>query len=303
MGRLRRFFYNNKNQILKVTGIIITVIVVIQILNAIAKNQLKNQKEEVQTIDYGKDVSPVTNERKNSDEYTKEKSILKAFTDYCNNKDYESAYSLLSDNCKEALYPNINIFIANYCNVKFASNKTCGFQLWNGNTYVAEIRDNIMATGEYRKEEYAQDYITIENNGKLNISNLIRRYKYNNKRVEEGQITIEMKEMQIYKEYTNIKVEVTNKTKNTVKLDTLENDKNIILKDDNNSRYYVSISDLTEEDVTIEPAETKQLNLKFFVDSREGLNFKELMINKIIANLEAYNQNTNYAYIETKIEM
>ena len=37
---------------------------------------------------------------------------------------------------------------------------------------------------------------------------------------------------------------------------------NIILKDDNNSRYYVSISDLTEEDVTIEPAETKQINFK-----------------------------------------
>lgn len=306
MERIRRFIHNNRNLIFKVVGITIVVLVAIQIFNQIAKNKQKESQTQTQaTIDYGKDISAVTSEKKEERTYTGEKTQLEKFAYYCNQKDYEKAYDLLSEDCKQVLYPNIEIFKSNYCDEYFDSDKTVEFQLWSGSTYQAKIRNNVMSTGEYVDKKFTEDYITVDDEGKLNIDNFVRREKYTQTQINNSNIIVKIDNIEIFKEYSIVNISLMNKTRNTIKLDTLETDSNIYILDNKNVKYNVSVSEITQNQVSVIPSETKQIPLKFYIEEREDLDINKLKINKIIQNQELYEQSAeNYKdYAKVEIEL
>ena len=45
-----------------------------------------------------------------------EVGIIQNFIEYCNNKNIEKAYELLSDDCKSEMYPTANDFYSKYIN-------------------------------------------------------------------------------------------------------------------------------------------------------------------------------------------
>ena len=174
MEGFRIFFHQNIIKIVATIVAIIMTLALIYVLNSYYKNK-KKDPEETQTDQYGRDYAILTDTQKNEAVYTKETNIMQQFVDYCNAKDYENAYNLLSDDCKNALYPNINIFIENYCNPNFETIKTCNFQAWNTSTYLVEIRNDAITSGEYTNTEYIRDYYTISADGKLSINSYVKR--------------------------------------------------------------------------------------------------------------------------------
>lgn len=284
MERFRRFFYNNKNQIYKAIGIIAVILITIQILNQLAKKELEKRREETETIDYGKDISAVTQEKKNKYEYSSQKEIMEEFVNYCNEENYEEAYNLLTDDCKETLYPNIDIFIENYCKTNFETKKTCSFQTWSENTYLVEIRENIMATGNYVEGQSLQDYFTIVNN-KININGFIQKIQYESTQTE-GDIRIKLNSLDIYKDYVIANITFINQTQHNAMLNTLEKDENIEITDENGIKYFSIISELTENDVTAIPGEVKQIPIRFFITKRKDQEFKEMSFKNIVENTE-----------------
>ena len=50
MERIRRFFYNNKGDIFKIIGIVATVIILIQLLNQVAKRKNEETRKEMKKV-------------------------------------------------------------------------------------------------------------------------------------------------------------------------------------------------------------------------------------------------------------
>ena len=173
---------------------------------------------EERTVDYNKDYSIISDEYKDESTYKRETNILNQFANYCSEKNYEQAYALLTDDCKEALYPDIDTFIQGYCNKNFEDKKTCKFQAWNEQTYLVEIRRDAMSSGVYSETNYLQDYYTVDGN-KLSISSFIKRQKVN-KEKEEKNINVRVINVDYYIDYTSVSFNVSNNTTTKMIVDT-----------------------------------------------------------------------------------
>ena len=155
MNKLIRYWNQNRLKII-ITGIIIVfIIILIQTINAILKNTRLEENENKETIvDTSKPSESVITGEKLPEETTDSNvETIKQFVDLCNEKDYQSAYNLLTEDCKNELYNTLDIFIENYCNKVFNIEKTYNLELWqySTNTYtyrITYIENNMLATGE-----------------------------------------------------------------------------------------------------------------------------------------------------------
>ena len=103
------------------------------------------------------------------------KKIIDNFVTYCNNGEIEEAYNLLSEECKEELFPDLETFKNNYHSKIFTDYKMYNLMAWinsdNCFTYKVEITEDILTTGG-ASELNIEDYYTIVKNNneyKLNI--------------------------------------------------------------------------------------------------------------------------------------
>lgn len=194
----------------------------------------------------------------------------------------EEAYNLLSDNCKQAEYPSINVFIDGYYSNNFAKKQTYNYQVWDKNTYKIELRDDILTSGIYYEDVYVEDYYTIGQGG-LNINGYIKRESIDNT-VEKNNVKVELKTIDYYKKYTICTVQVTNQTDETIKLDTRENPETIYLVDKNGVQYNSLNYENYEEDFIIEKGETKTITIKINAAYMSNLNVQSLNFTKVILN-------------------
>ena len=78
--------------------------------------------------------SVITENRNNSNINKVNVNIIDNFIEYCNNGNVKEAYDLLSSDCKESKYPNVDIFTNNYYNKIFETSKTYTVQAWISDT-------------------------------------------------------------------------------------------------------------------------------------------------------------------------
>ena len=103
--------------------------------------------------------------------------VLKKFVQLCNENNIEEAYNLLSDECKQNVYPNLEGFTQNYVNIVFKNKKNLEAKNWieyeDYVTYLVTYTGDIISTGDVNSEKF-QDYITIDcESNKLNINKYI----------------------------------------------------------------------------------------------------------------------------------
>lgn len=167
-NKIIRFY--NQNRILFWTIIltVVAVIVLIHILNNfVAKN---NQTTDAISILNTNSTKADTNyfvisERRIN---LQETEVIYNFLNYCNNGEVEKAYELLSSDCKEILYPSLNIFTKNYYNRIFNTKKLFRVQalIANGNyyTYQIDFTEDILETGKIDDSSIIDYYTIVENN-------------------------------------------------------------------------------------------------------------------------------------------
>ena len=154
-NKILRFYNQNRYLVWTVILTIVGIIVLIQTLNnfIVQKNQTESQynntemtiaeeikQKESHTVISGKDMKPeVTN-------------VIDTFMYYCNNGKAEEAYNLLSEDCKNILYPTYEGFYKNYYLRIFNEKKTYKAQAYISNsnlyTYRMDFTEDIMATRE-----------------------------------------------------------------------------------------------------------------------------------------------------------
>lgn len=286
MNKLIRFYNQNRKKILVIGLIIIFGIALLQLLNYFAKTQKDNLPENYSTDDvsvYQPDRSLVTGSIVPEKNFSKQSSLINNFMEYCNNGKIQEAYVLLSDDCKNILYPSLEEFKTKYYNIIFNQKRKYSIENWTGDIYRIDMTEDILATGKSNEGLVTQDYFTIvsqESELKLNISKLIKVEELN-KEKKDSNLLVKVKKREVYMDYEVYDFEIKNVSNQKIELDSLENTDSIYITDNNNINYYSYSNELSKELFEIERGHINEISIRFsnpYIHDRkiESLTFSDV---------------------------
>lgn len=207
-----KFWRKNSKKIL--VGLV--VFLIIFIINNILKNMPEKIPEPSTT--YTPHVSVMTEEEV-PEKYSREVvSIIDRYFNYCNNADYENAYNCITQECKDAYYPNLESFTGYVKEVFEGKKKIYNIQSYSivDNKYIYSVRilDDILANGTTDGYYYYEEkFVLTEINGqmKLSIGEFISQSDPNI-RVEDEYMIVEIVDKVVDYETETYKVVITNKS-------------------------------------------------------------------------------------------
>ncbi len=313
MNWIIRMYNQNRNIIFLVIIAVIFIIILIQGINYLSTRQLEENNREQEDIAmepdevYNKNVSALYGENaaptNDAENYN---NILDTFLTYCLNGDIANAYSLLSDVCKEELYPSQQVFEQQYYENIFDKNKIYDYQYWAGKTYQVTISDDILKTGGTGTK--IRDYYTIvreeNNNFKLNINGFIGKTEINSTEEDEG-IKVTVKNLLQYNNYAIYEINIKNNTDKTILLDSQTNSNSIYAVNHTgdeavNLRAYTE--DINPEDLIVLSKGEKTLKIRFNTNYSSTINVNTIVFSNVVMNYDDYKVN-NENYINNVIRI
>lgn len=276
--KIRDFFKRNKSKIL----IALLVWLVIFIINQIVKNYKGPQ---IPTISYSPHEAIMDNSKVPEKIRGPIEELIGKYIDCCNNKDYEGAYNLLSEECKRELYPNIEDF-KKYIDTIFNEKKVHAIQDFSNkdNTYVykVDIFEDILKTGMTGEDElsvYSEKFVIKNDNNNLSLS--IREYiekRENYQIYEDEYIKVEVLNMTQTYENQVYSVKLTNRSQYPIVLANKTEKYEILLelKDDRRN-----IQDMPNGGIYLNPYESKQTEFKFVKFFDENQDVKSIVFNAV----------------------
>lgn len=276
--KIRDFYKRNRSKII----IILIIWFVIIVINFILKNYKGPQ---IPKTSYKPHTAIMDNSEVPKKDQEPIENLIDSYIECANNKDYEKAYNMLSYDCRNNLYPNIEGF-KRYIDNVFDTKKVYTIQNYSNvdNKYIYEVNifEDILATGLTGKEDltiYSEKFvITKENN---NLSLAIRNYVGNtgNYQVYEDEfIKVEIKDMIQSYENQIYKVQLTNRTENTIVLADRTEKYEIMLELNSENR---KIQNLKDRGIYLNPYETKEVELEFVKFYDENEEAKSIVFNAV----------------------
>ena len=233
-------------------------------------------------------------------------NTIDKYFNYCNSKNYNEAFNMLTEECKYYLYDNNIATFQEYVDNIFTSNKIYNLQNYSNvnNIYIYNIKilDDITATGTSEDYEVYQDKLVIhDENNEYKISN--QGYigkKLINRETEEDNMKVKVikKEISYYKEeYT---LEIRNKTDSYIMLSDDLGGNQITLNLGTQKRAALNTSNAN---IIIVPGETKQFILLFDKYYDDGVEPKEINFNNVRLLNNISNESTNESEINKSYSM
>lgn len=273
---LIRYYNQNRKKLWGILIIIASALLLLQVVNhfykvnyekEIAVKNITTEEKPTKATTLTTNQSVVTGEDIDSKHLQDRKTIIDSFISYCNHKELQKAYDLLTDECKTQMYETLEIFEKAYYNIVFnGESKNCTIENWIGNTFKIKVTEDILSTGRTNNGYAKQDYITVkkENDAyKLNINNYIGYTKIN-RETNQNDINIEIVSKNTYMEYEEYTIKVTNRTENTILLDRRLDAKTLALQDSKGVSYSSYSHELTEPMLTVLAGQTKEITIKFY---------------------------------------
>lgn len=302
---IKRIINKNGKLIWYVSLIIVFVFIAIKSLNSYYEKD-----EEIKKVQAAEDdkISKVTQDTTNTNTSysTESKSMPKAvssFVNYCNNKELENAYKMLTEECKKAMFPTIEIFEETYINNTFNITRTYELEKWstegNKTTYLISLYGNILATGG--ADNYIQDYYTlIENdNGvyRLNINNYIYG---EDKNIETtvNNITVKLGNVDVYEDHEEATITITNNSSKMISLTGNRYRENIYLKNLEGIEYSSLNSEFDNEELVLKPHTSQTYIVEFNKSYSSNNKASYLVLSDVILDYEEYinsNNKNNYS--------
>lgn len=316
MHKLRRFYYQNRLKVWAGILAIVFVIAMIQVMNNLASKKLKEKNDKISeettsknVVSYDKESESIISDSKVPEKYKKDfGELINQFFTYCTEHQPELAYNLLSKETKEALYPTEQLFEDLYYSEKFEGDKQFSFNSWliKGKLYIYQVKifNNMLSTGT-TDENYYQDFVTIcpeEGEYKLNINNLID-VKDINQRYSDETFDVKVINSKIYMDYEIYTFDIKNKSENTIRLDSGRDTDNIYLADTEGTKYNALLHENSEEDLMIEPNETKRITIKFSNGYQQRIVIDKIGFRDIVLNYEQYKSGEEANIKEFEIEL
>lgn len=304
MNRMIRFYNQNRKKIFVIGIIIVFLFILLQLFNNILKERDENAKSNINII---KNTNKIENEnvlisdksisngkRLSDSKLNEDIDIIKKFIEFCNNKEFEEAYDLLTDECKEEMFSNLNDFVNIYYTSLFnGEEKNYTIENWSSNTYQVNFIGDILSTGKVDEVKNKQDYITIVNQGnneyKININNYFGRTNIN-RQTERENIKINIESKDTYNDYEIYNISVENNTNNTILLDTGDNPKSVYLLDDKDMKYYFYNNEIVQNKLIIKDGLKSKLKIKFYNSYSSTRSIEQLVFSKMILNYNEYKE-------------
>ena len=298
MHNLKRFYDQNRKGIWMAIIIIASIFILLQLLNYFArKNNEKelsnsvnieeiNINEKTNTnVNLKSSTSAITGESVSSKNLNTATETIEKFINFCNEKNLDEAYNMLTEECKNQMYTSVDVFEqAYYNNVFNGEEKSCNIENWTGDIYKVNIVGDMLATGKSNNGYTKQDYITVkkeENNYKLNINNYIG-YKKIDKTTEKDGIEINIISKNTYMDNEQYTIKVTNNSQNNISLDGLSNVKSLYLQDSKGAKYSAYVQELTEPTLKVQAGQTKEVTIKFYSNYVSNKNIEYIIFSDMI---------------------
>lgn len=314
--------------------VVIFVIVIIQVLNSFyaakSEEERKNNSNNVNKLNSSNKVEKqseaiVQGEITSNAVKTEYARIMDKFLDYCCNGKPEEAYQLLSNNCKQKLYPTEKAFETGYYNTKFNQKKTYDFQLWSAVNktyiYLVKIYDDMLSSGIAATQNYIQDYYSViqeDNVYRLSISSYIKNTSYqttkNDETGDDAETNIDSQEDNIsilvtdrdsYMDYEIYHVLVVNNSDNNILLDSTADEENVVVLDENGNEFNAMLMELNQDDMFVEKGSSKYIDIKFARSYISDIEVVKMKFKKVIKNYEQFVQDENAYkdFVEIKIDL
>lgn len=306
MHKFIRWYNQNIKQFWLGFGIIALAFIIIRTLDAIVGEenaqkrnnmQLQNSSTNTSTTISNSNTSVITGEPVSNKDTKTNEGVIKEFVGYCNSKQIEKAYNMLTDECKSLLYPTIQVFSQNYYNNIFYINRMYTMENWytdkNLYTYYVTYTEDILASGNVKSADKKADYITIvknQNGYKLNIGSYVGREICNKEQTKNG-VTVTLNWLDMYMDYTIANIEVKNNSTNTICLDSKQADGTVYLYDENNVKYTGLLNEIAEEQLLGRRGTKNTINLKFNKIYNPERDIYGVIFADIVTNYEEYIQN------------
>lgn len=309
-SNLRRNLFSNRYLILAIMAAIIFLLLLINTLNNISKENNSKKAEEQNKIQqntikqqeiYTPEKTTISGTNVRQQEQENNKTLIENFINYCNQKQIEQAYNLLTDECKkEVFFSNIANFSNNYVNKIFNSKKTYSMQSWiNRDTYTTykiKIVDDMISTGKITStQNEIEDYYTVvkeEGEYKLNINSYIVK-KHINKEKEFKGVKITVINKDTYRDYEIYEIKIENLNENTILLDSQERTDSMYVFASNESKYSAYSYEIDRSRLIIEPGRYKTIKIKFNKRYSNESITKAIIFGDIIKNYDEYKNMQN----------
>lgn len=225
-------------------------------------------------------------------------NTIKLFIEMCNNKKFESAYEMLSEDCKNILYPTKEKFIKQYGNTIFSTYKNYIVKEHKGSTYKVDYREDAITTGG-KTESISSEYMTIVDGGKINISDFISKQDMSIK-ANNPYFSAEITGKIVYVDHEVYQIKIKNIVKADIYInETMNNGLYIVDSDEN--RIDIATDEYIDQEYFVPSETTKTVSLIFnknYNNSKldKSINFGNIkIVNKSYYNYEIKDvQMTNY---------
>lgn len=297
--KVRHFFQKYKKVILVIAILWTIIIAVNYLLGWFLAKQEENQ-EQKPTTTYEPNQPVMGNDDVPKKVQEPISNLIDTYINYCNNKDYQKAYDLISQDCKNALYPTLEDF-QKYVDLIFPHKKIYNIQNYSNvdKNYIYNVRilDDIMATGLTGEDYlYYEEKFSIKqiNDGlQLSIRGYIQKEEIN-KGAEDDYIKVYVKSRDVYYDKEVYTVQIQSKVNQTM----------VIQDQSSNTEVQLNIGDQYRNmetnygTIVIDPLATQTFQMeftKFFDDGRtsSGLRLTDIRIYNQYTGQESDNQDGN----------
>lgn len=266
---------------------IVVIVAIIWTAVLIINNYLKNLPQEQAVINTYTPDLPVMDNGEEVPEDKKEdiNNVIDTFFNYCNNKEYQKAYDLLTTDCQKYVYSDsLNEFIE-YVDGIFTNKKIYNIQNYSnvGDVYIYDINilDDILSTGTTGGyNTYREKVALIEENNVMKISNqgYIGKVNFSNLTGEDQYLKVAVLYKNMSYDREEYAVEITNKTDGYLVIGNGAVANEITLNLGDQERPAL---DLINNAIIIEPGKTMSYFLLFDKYYDDGKTPKELKLNLI----------------------
>ena len=295
-----RYWNQNRGKIILIIALVAFVFILIQITNSIiGKDKTGSSNEVVDRFEPTESV--ITGEKTTKEETKVSTEIIEKFVQCCNNKDYQTAFNLLSDDCKKEYGNDINKFISGYYNNIFTQKRTYNLELWlnYSNVYTYKITyyaDNLLATGGTGiTNDNREDYITViqdDDNTKLNVNSFIANENIN-KSAKENNVEIIINSKKTYKNYEEYSITIKNYSDKSIKIADENDSKSICLVDKRNVEYSSFINEIPAEILSLKSGYQRNITIRFNKIYDFSRVIQKMKFANIILDADTYLQNPN----------
>lgn len=258
---IRHFFIRNRRKIF----IVLLVWLIIMIANAF----LKTYTPEIQLNTVYQPHSSIMDSAQTVPSNLQEpiEQLIDTYFNYCNTKQYEQAYAMISDNCKSIYYPTIENF-KTYVDTVFDEDKIYYIQNFSNydDVYIYRVRilENILKTGLTGKQDlaYYEEKISIQEDEQGNLKLSTRQYiKSENLDdvYEDDYMKIWLEKKDVYYEQEVYTMKIKNKTDNIVVIADGTEEYEVFLQVGTQKREATNDNNY----IVLQPGETGSYQLKF----------------------------------------